>query len=131
MEWVREVKLQNGLTQEQSDSEKKETARLSEPDVNFQNLRNSDAQAIQLLEMQIKEKKRTKSDLHTTTEELKKKSSNYTSVRDSSTVYNSSGVDESVFNEEMEWIREMKIQNGIVDSSTIHEASSINNCSLE
>merc|ERR1711879_513961 len=45
-------------------------------------------------------------------------------VRDSSTVYNSSGVDESVFNEEMEWIREMKIQNGIEDSSTIHEASS-------
>ena len=121
------MKLQNGLRQEQSGSENKETARLSEPDVNFQNQKNSDAQAIQLLEMQIKEKKKTNSDLHTITEELQKKSSNCTSVGDKSTVYNSSGLDESVFNEEMEWIREMKIQNGIEDSSTIHEdeASSI------
>lgn len=107
MEWIREVKLQNGFGHDTKFVvETKESDKV--PDVNKAEPEKScDSLAIQILERQISEKKSA----------MVEKSKE----QEPCTIQNSSGLDESTFHEEMEWIREMKIQNGIVDSSSNHE----------
>ena len=110
MEWIREVKLQNGfghdtkLVGERKESDKVPDVKKDKPE------KSCDSLAIQILERQISEKKSA----------MFEKSKE----QEPCTIQNSSGLDESTFHEEMEWIREMKIQNGIVDSSSNHEHAS-------
>ena len=109
MEWIREVKLQNGFGNQKRYVETKETAKL--PDVKKAEAepeKSSESLAIQILEKEISAKKRDRGKV----------------AKEQCTIQNSTGLDESTFHEEMEWIREVKIQNGIVDSSSNNENSS-------
>ena len=102
MEWIREVKLQNGFGHGTAEFEgkTKETDKIKHE-------RNCDALTIEILEKQITEKKKARVEVNKETPKQVP----------CSLIPSSSGLDESTFMEEMEWIREMKIQNGIVDST--------------
>ena len=96
MEWIREVKLQNGFGHDtKSEGESNESAKVLEVN-NTKPEKNCDALNIEILEKKITEKKKAR-------EEIMKESQETPKQQDPcSHIPSSSGLDESTFQEEME-----------------------------